>query len=335
MPRKAPENLVCGATSESGTCNLPKGHEGDHQVVSPVALPVAEEVKTPPDATPEEAANAAMTVFGPDFVARPVIRKLAAIMGAIGEIKPEGKNDHFNYAFIKDTQVSGAIRPRMAAEHLIVIPEVLEESWVQTETKRGGVSWVTKLKVRFTVIDGDSGDSITGVGFGYGDDSGDKGANKAFTAAMKYWLIKLFQIGGEDDLENDARTDERSAQRQAGTAASGPTEVKIEGAKIEGIARGGRSQATTGAQVKQALKIYKDLELTPEKFVEIIEFQMGDKVEIPDEGDVAPVFLAYFRSIEAERMGKLISALADIKDQADDDAKDQAADGADQGMGYG
>ncbi|HET9614398.1 MAG TPA: ERF family protein, partial [Candidatus Limnocylindrales bacterium] len=145
--------------------------------------------------TPEEAAR---RIFDSDLTKRPVIAKLARIMADLPELKPEGRNEHFKYSFIKDTQISGAVRPRMAREHLMVIPEVLEESWVETKTRNGGTSWVTKLKVQFTIIDADSGDYVIGVGFGYGDDSGDKGANKAFTAAMKYFLIKLFQIGGED-----------------------------------------------------------------------------------------------------------------------------------------
>lgn len=271
-------------------------------------VPAEEPTPEPePEPTPDPAA-----VFADDVVVRPVIVKLARIMAGIGEIKPEGRNAHFGYNFIKDTQVSGVTRARMAKEHLVMVPEVLEESWFETKTAKGGTSWVTKLKVRFTIIDGDSGDMVSGVVIGYGDDTGDKGANKALTAAQKYFLLKLFQVGGEDDLEQDAQADLRAADRQAGSAAD--KGVVVTGAKIEGVARGGRSDTITQTQMRQIFALYKDLDLTPEAFVTRIDAYLNDNLQLPDDGDVTAALNGYLRSLSADDAGKLISALVDEKD---------------------
>lgn len=268
--------------------------------------------------TPEQHAEAAAAMWEDEKAVRPVIVKLARIMSGIGEIEPKGRNQHFGYGFIKDTQVSGVTRARMAKERLMMIPEVLQESWVETKTAKGATSWVTKLKVQFTIIDGDSGDTVTGVGFGYGDDSGDKGANKAFTAAQKYFLLKLFQIGGEDDLEDDTRADARAADRQAGGNAA-ETGVQVDGANITGVARGGMQEKISKAQKAQIFALYKDLDLTPEGFAKAIDAYLGDNLTLPDEGDVTLALNAYLNAMSADDAGKLITSLVEEKDNRVED----------------
>jgi hypothetical protein len=323
-PKTPVEPQTCGEPAEDGqNCNLPKGHEGDHTFIAP------KRDETPP----EQVAEAIHQVFDEEAVQRPVIAALARIMAQLPVLQPEGRNAHFGYGFIKDTQVSGALRPRMAKEGLMVIPNVLEESWVETKTGKGGISYVTKLKVEFTVIHAASGDSIWGVGFGYGDDSGDKGANKAMTAAMKYWLLKLFQIGGED-LEDDQRADLRAANREAGSTSD--VGVKIEDANIEGIQRGGRSDKMTMTQKKQIFALYKDLELTAEGFADRIDTVLGDKLVLPegaDEVETNKVMNAYINGLNAEDAGQLISGLVDEKDTREHAAAQLAADQADPGYG--
>jgi hypothetical protein len=269
------------------------------------AQPAKMKTAEPPPTTIDEMAKAAQLE---DIAAkRPVIVKLARIMAGLPDLAPEGKNPHFGYDFIKDTQVSGTLRGRLAKERLMIIPEVLSEEMREMPTRRG-MSYLTKLKIRFTVIDGDSGDSVSGTGVGYGDDAGDKGANKAFTSALKYWLLKLFQIGGEDS-ENDQRADERASGRVAG-----PTEVKVEGAKIEGVARGGKSDKITEAQRTQMMTLYRELELTPRTFAGLIDIHLGEGLEIDESHDVNEQLRRYVANMTADDAGKLISGMADEKD---------------------
>jgi len=356
-PRKPPEPAICGEPAEDGQrCNLPKGHDPrvlKHTFIAPPRTPepeveavVDEEVLRQEvdelNATPPTAVEMAQQVFGDDIViyARPVIAALARIMADMPELKAGtahggGRNAHFGYDFIKDTQVSGAIRGRLAREGVMIIPDVVEESWVETKTKSGATSWVTKLKIRFTAIHAESGDEVSGHGFGYGDDAGDKGANKAFTAALKYWLMKLLMGGGED-TENDDNADKRASERAGSTPAV--TEVKVESAKIEGVARGGMSDKMTMTQKKQIFALYKDLDLTPEGFSSRIDTILGDNLVIPEDGDATAALNAYVNALGADDAGKLITGLIDEKDTKAADANEEAAalDEADEPTaGYG
>lgn len=282
----------------------------------------------PADMTPEEIRAEAEKIFAEDMerpqvgdkIARPVVLKLARIMAQMPNLQPAGFNQHFRYHFIKDTQVSAAVRPRMAREGLIVIPNVLEEKSVELTTSRGGKSQLTKLHIEFTIIDAESGDSITGSGYGYGDDAGDKGANKAFTSAMKYWLMKLFQIGGEDDLEDDEHADRRAMDREAG--GSQDRQVRVEGANIEGIQRGGRSDRVTATQSRQIGSLLTQLReeqgWSAEKFAEHVKATFGTALEIPENDDPGPVIAGYIRSLSADAAGKLITTLVEEKGKDDD-----------------
>ena len=50
---------------------------------------------------------------------------------------------------------------------------------------------------------------------GAGDDGADKGLYKAYTGAVKYFLMKTFLIPTGDDPEADTKADERAASRAA------------------------------------------------------------------------------------------------------------------------
>jgi hypothetical protein len=283
------------------------------------------------EAVPESIVEAANRIFADDQAKRPIIVKLARIMESLPELKPEGRNQHFGYQFIRDTQVSGALRRRLAEERVMIVPDVVSEEWVETKTGRGGTSWVTKLKVRYTAIDGDSGDMISGHGFGYGDDAGDKGANKAMTAALKYWLLKLFQIGGEDS-DDDARADQRAGEREAGQ--SEPTSVNVEGATITGVQRGGRSDRSTATQHRQITALVRDMMMSAENFIGLIRSH-DMKIEInPEETDAGPAIKAWLAALSADDAGQLISWLVEEKDKDAADADDiPEENGA--GGGYG
>ena len=275
----------------------------------------AETSETPPVEEAEAAEAVANMVLSDDLAKRPVIVKLARIMASLPTLDPTGVNKFHNYKYITDKQVNGVIRPRMAKERLMVIPDVVEESWVETPTAKGGTSWTTKLKINFTVIDGDSGDTISGHGFGYGDDTGDKGANKALTAAMKYWLIKLFQIGGEDDLEADDRADERAAQRQSGAGPQVPTVIG-DAKDIGNVERGGHQDKISSAQMRQIGALTRDLELTPEGLAERFDRYLGFAIELEPDVEVSDQVKKALMALSGDDAGVLLSKLVDEKDDA-------------------
>jgi hypothetical protein len=254
--------------------------------------------------------SAAKQAFAGEIVQRNLVGKLAQIMGDIPEIVPSGLNPHFRYRYIKDTQVLGAVRPRLAREGIIILPDVVNEEIIERTTGKGKTSFLTKLTVLFTIIDSETGERLSGHGIGYGDDEGDKGANKAFTAALKNWLIKLFEIGGEDnDIEADNRTDDRYATEEDGT----PVSVTIGDSNVAGVERGGRQRGASEVQVRQVIALAREHGLGAALLAAQIKQVIGDELEL--EADTATqTILRYLQQLSSEDAGKLITALSEITD---------------------
>lgn len=119
-------------------------------------------------------------------------RKLARIMGEVRHIPKNGWNDHFKYAFATEADVSAALQQRFAEERLAVLPEIIS-------TRRDGK--LTFIDMRFTILDGDTGEGVLLQWSGNGEDNGDKALWKAITGGVKYWLLKTMLVPTGDDPE--------------------------------------------------------------------------------------------------------------------------------------
>jgi len=245
--------------------------------------------------------------LGADGTPLSLYGRLAKIMGSLPEVRPEGKNEHFKYQFVTDKQVLGMVRPALARQRIMVVPEtVTEQEPIHRETGRGGSSMLTRLHVVFRVVDGINGESFQGEAVGYGDDSGDKGANKAYTAALKNFFIKLFLMGGADrDIEDDPDTDRRAKTRESGVA---PVQsVQVKETVVEGVARGGRSNTATEAQVAAVSRLVASLGLTPARFAGAVEIILGDAIDFGSWGEVK----TYLEAQSGEAIGKIIESLSE------------------------
>ncbi len=143
---------------------------------------------------------------------RSLVMKLTQVMAAVDRIAKRGHNDHFNYDFATEADVSAAIRSELATRHLLFVPDV------QANTKNG-IQTITCVQMRFAIHDGETGESLIFGGVGEGADSGDKGVYKAITGAVKFALMKLFLIPTGDDPE---RTDKDKPQKTAPKAQATP-----------------------------------------------------------------------------------------------------------------
>lgn len=237
----------------------------------------------------------------------PLAARLAAVMGDLPNIEPEGFNAYFKYKFISDKQVLGALRPRLAKANIMLMPDVLSEQMVERAK-----SWVTVMHVKFTFIDGLTGETLSGTAIGYGDDSGDKGANKAFTAALKNFLLKTFLIGGDADIEDDSATDERSVVVDN-------VPVKVTDSKVKGVSRGGKTLDASSAQVKEVSRLSKQLQLGPLGLAALMELVLNTTIELPNDEVKASLMLAtYLDGLSAEDMGKVITALNQAIEERED-----------------
>jgi hypothetical protein len=132
----------------------------------------------------------------------PLARKLAAITSQIDRVAKSGHNDFHNYDYSKESDLLEAVRGKLAAANISIVPRAIPESMVITPgCGKSHDEIVTTLMVEFTIIDGDSEVREIGCYPGAGSDKLDKGPYKAVTGATKYFLQKLFLIPMGDDPE--------------------------------------------------------------------------------------------------------------------------------------
>ena len=250
---------------------------------------------------------------------RKLVAKICAVIQDIGDPRPEGNNKHFKYAYYKDTQIAEWYRLRFANRNILFVPDVIHWSVVEGSTSKGGSTWLTTIQYRFTLIDGETGETITGGAVGQGDDPGDKGANKAFTGAVKFFLMKLALIGGEAEAEDDEQGDRRSDERAVGDRAPYADErrdddepIVIGDSHIEGIKRGGRALMATEAQIKDVRVTARDLEATPSKIAIYLEDLDLPTLDLPDDpADRGPALIDHLEKLTSEQIGVLITDLHD------------------------
>ena len=129
-----------------------------------------------------------------------LMHKLVEITQAVERIPKNGHNKHQNYDYALESDIKDVVRKEMANRNLMMIPNELSRTMTQIPTKNGSQQLVT-LEIEFTVNDADSGEAFKMVGYGDGQDSGDKAVYKAKTGALKYALTSLFMIPTGDDPE--------------------------------------------------------------------------------------------------------------------------------------
>lgn len=139
--------------------------------------------------------------------------KLLEAQKKLKTVEKTGRNSQQNYDFAKEEQVLLVVKGTLNDVGLVYTADQVDadhgtfdvvDRYGTTKTVR----WA-KVKTLYTVFDTETGDSVSGHSFGYGEDYGDKAMNKAISAANKYFLLKFFGLStGKDDSESDPSTDE-------------------------------------------------------------------------------------------------------------------------------
>ncbi len=127
--------------------------------------------------------------------------KLAQVMSEVQSVPKKGYNDFHKYNYVMEADLLEAIRDKLAQKKVFIFSSV--DELIQEGT-------LTTVKMTFTFVDGESGEQFSVTYYGTGDDKGDKGAYKAYTGALKYFLMKTFLVPTGDDPEADTETDQRA-----------------------------------------------------------------------------------------------------------------------------
>jgi hypothetical protein len=128
--------------------------------------------------------------------------KLSEIMGEIGYITKGGTNSAQGYKYVMASQVADAIREKLSAKGIAILPGDIEK--LSESTSASGKQVILTFKYSWHLVDGESGEKHTIYSLGSGADSGDKHVYKATTGALKYALLTTFLIPTGDDPENDS-----------------------------------------------------------------------------------------------------------------------------------
>jgi len=130
--------------------------------------------------------------------------KLARVMGQVSRIPKEGRfRGKMEYDFVRASDLCDAIRPLLAAEGVGLLYSVESVDFPvlpaggRAATERDGQRCIVTVGI---TLGDESGETLHAQAIGESIDWGDKGLNKAQTAAVKYWLLKTFLVAtGEGD----------------------------------------------------------------------------------------------------------------------------------------
>lgn len=136
----------------------------------------------------------------------------------------------YNYKYVTGDKVLGEIKPLMNELGLLLKQEVLSientRQDYQLTDKAGNVrnksEILSKVMMKFTWVDSDSGEKDENLFGANGQNDWDKGCGSAYTYAERYFLLKYFHIAtDEDDIDNSERKDDTK-----GVITKAPTRIK-------------------------------------------------------------------------------------------------------------
>lgn len=152
--------------------------------------------------------------------------KIFAIQQEVTTVKKGGRNEFHKYDYVKEEDLVAVIKPLLKIHKLSVN---------QIGAKQTVIGTLTLVDIKYRITDIDSGDFIEVEGIGQGAASDDKGAYKALTGSMKYFLAKFFMVPTGDDPEQEVK--EGKAKKDAGSA------TQAKGAATKGGAASPAEQA--------------------------------------------------------------------------------------------
>ena len=144
---------------------------------------------------------------------RSLIRKLSEVMALVSHIPKTGHNNFHGYDYATEADITAAVRVEMAKRQLMLIPSVVDS---KSEIIGDKKNRLVTIRVRYTLEDGESGETRQFDMLGEGSDSLDKAFYKAMTGATKYAVLKAFLIPTGDDPEKDEKPG-KSLPKPSGT----------------------------------------------------------------------------------------------------------------------
>jgi ERF superfamily protein len=145
--------------------------------------------------------------------------KMAAIMGDVPTMIKAGNNTQQNYKYVTAEDVKAAVRPLFKKHRVALFSKILSVERTTSTNKNGTTIVNVVANMVFTLVDGDTGETMDCPWVGEANDTADKAVNKAATAGEKYWLTNTLMLStsepdaDEEDIPTPARIEYISATR--------------------------------------------------------------------------------------------------------------------------
>lgn len=140
--------------------------------------------------------------------------KLVEVVAATGWVAKTGKNKEQGYAFAQVADIVHSMRGELSSRGILLIPSVKE--WTVEPPLEGRKSCTAYMTMNYRLLDTETGEIEDVTWVGQAGDAGDKALTKAYTSAMKYFLINIGMLPIGDDPEADPATDEDAKNSASG-----------------------------------------------------------------------------------------------------------------------
>ena len=138
-----------------------------------------------------------------------IATKLVKVMADCAYVQKNGSNDFHRYKYATAADVLEKVNSSLVKQGIVATAQAELIDLRDVMTQKGNSERLATVKTTLTLIDAESGESLSCSGIGSGQDNGDKAAMKACTASLKYaWMMTLAMATG-DDPESDSGVDQR------------------------------------------------------------------------------------------------------------------------------
>lgn len=150
-----------------------------------------------------------------------IYAKFLEIQRGVDRILKDSENKNDKYDYVSGSKVLSVLRPMMNDNALLLIPQVVDKSILEGQTRSGTARFTVELSLNMRWVDVENGETLDIPFYANGSDLGsaERAVGKALTYGEKYHLLKLFHIPTDkDDPDNDGRT-KTGEPKQKGTPA--------------------------------------------------------------------------------------------------------------------
>ena len=147
--------------------------------------------------------------------------KLVAVMEECRYMPKDGYNKFQNYGYTTAAGMFAKINEAMTRQGLFTQVESTLIDIRDATTSKGNAEKHAVVKVKITVTDLETGESVVFEGLSSGQDANDKAIMKANTAALKYAYIGGLCIAMSDDPESDTNITYQPEPKKSASKSNG------------------------------------------------------------------------------------------------------------------